>query len=75
MRTLKDPVGDVLLATAWPKEAKTNAVQGLADTHVAGRRGCMVSQEDVSSKRQGDDDEHQKFLVVLDRWESDELAG
>ena len=50
-------------------------MQGLADTHVAGRRGCMVSQEDVSSKRQGDDDEHQKFLVVLDRWESDELAG
>ena len=73
MRTLKNPVGDVLAGT-WPEEAQPNSVQGLVDAHVAGGRRSMVGREDVTSKRQRNDDEHEEFLVVLNRLEDDELA-
>jgi hypothetical protein len=34
----------------------------------------VVSGEDVATERQGNDDEHQHFFVVLDRLEDDKLA-
>jgi hypothetical protein len=34
----------------------------------------VVSREDVATERQGNDDEHQHFFVVLDRLENNKLA-
>ena len=73
MGTLKNPVGNVFAGT-WPEEAQPNSVQGLVDTYVAGGRRSMVGREDVTSKRQRNDDKHEEFLIVLNRLEDYKLA-
>ena len=65
MRTFEAPIGNDF-ATVGPEEPKTDAVKGIVDTHVAGRRGSMISREDVTAERKRDDNEHQQFGIVLD---------
>jgi hypothetical protein len=73
VRALKDPIGDVFAAVG-PKESEADAVQGFVDTHVASRGRCVVSGEDVATKRQWNYDKHQHFLVVLDGLKDNKLA-
>jgi hypothetical protein len=73
VRALKDPIGDIFAAEG-PEEAEANAVQSFVNTHVTGRGGCVIGREDVTAKRQRNDDEHEHLLVVLDGLEDDELA-
>jgi hypothetical protein len=73
VRALKDPIGNIF-ATERPKEAETDAMQSLVDTHVTSRGRGMVSREDVTTERRRDDDEHEHFLVVLNRLKNNELA-
>ena len=71
--TLKNPIGNIL-ATVRPEESKTNPVQSLVNAHMASGRGGMVGREDVATEGQWNNDQHQHFLVVLDRLEDDKLA-
>jgi hypothetical protein len=70
---LEDPRGNVF-ATERPEEMKMNVVQGFVDTHMAAQRGCVVSREDVTVERQGDNDQHQHFLAILDGLIDNKLA-
>jgi hypothetical protein len=47
MRTFEAPIGNNF-ATVGPEEQEEDAVKGFVDTHVAGRRGSMISREDVA---------------------------
>ena len=50
VRALKNPLGDVF-ADEMPEEPESDAMQSLINTHMAGRRGGVVSREDVTTKR------------------------
>ena len=73
VRALKNPLGDVF-ADERPEEPESDAMQSLINTHMAGRRRGVVSREDVTTKRQRYNDEHQHFLVVLDWLKDNEFA-
>jgi hypothetical protein len=60
MRAFEATVGNV-----GPEEPEVDAVKGFVDTHVAGRRGSMISRKDVTPERNKDNDEHQHFGFVL----------
>jgi hypothetical protein len=73
MGALEDPVGNIF-ATERPEETKTNAMKSFVDTHMAGGRGCMISRENVPTKRERNNDKHQEFFIVLDRLEDNKFA-
>jgi hypothetical protein len=73
MRTLEHPVGNVF-ATLWPEESEADAVKSLVDAHVPSRRRGVVGGEDVTSKREWDDNQHKHFLVVLHWLEDDQFT-
>ena len=73
MRTFEAPIGNDF-ATVELEEPEADAVKGFVDTHVAGRRGSMISREDVVAERKRDNNEHQHFGVVLDRLEDDQFT-
>ena len=54
-----------IFAAVGQKETEADAVKGFVDTHVAGRKGSMISRKDVAPERNRDNDEHQYFGVVL----------
>jgi hypothetical protein len=41
---------------------------------MGGPRGCVVSREDITAERQGDNDQHQHFLDILDGLIDNKLA-
>ena len=69
MRAFEATVGNV-----GPEEPEVDAVKGFVDTHVAGRRGSMISREDVAAERKRDNNEHQHFGVVLDGLKDDRFT-
>ena len=73
MRTFEAPIGNDF-ATVELEEPEADAVKGFVDTHVAGRRGSMISREDVAAERKRDNNEHQHFGVVLDGLKDDRFT-
>ena len=73
MRTFEAPIGNDF-ATVGPEEPEADAVKGFMDTHVAGRRGSMISREDAAAERKGNDNEHQHFGIVLDGLKDDQFT-
>jgi hypothetical protein len=73
MRTFEAPIGNDF-ATVGPEESEADAVKGFVDTHVAGRKGSMISRKDVAVERKRDNDEHQHFGVVLDGLKDDQFT-
>jgi hypothetical protein len=71
---LKDPSGDIFATTEWPEEAEVDAVKSFADAHVTGGGESMTIQEDVATEGQRNNNEHQEFLIVLDRLEDEKFA-
>jgi hypothetical protein len=73
VRALEDPICDVLAAVR-PEEAKTDTMQSFVDAHVASGWGGMVGREDVATKRERDNNQHQQFRIVLDRLKNGQFA-
>jgi hypothetical protein len=48
-------------------------VKGLIDAHVAGGGGSMVGRENITSKRCGNNNQHEELFIVLNWLEDDQL--
>jgi hypothetical protein len=70
---LEAPVSNIFAAMG-PEEPEADAMECLVDSHVTGGGGGMVSGENVTAKRKGNNDQHQKFGVILDRLVDDQFA-
>ena len=73
VRIFEAPIGNDF-PTVGPKEPETDAVKCFVDTHVADRRGSMISRKDVASEQNRDNDEHQHFGVILNWLEDDQFT-
>ena len=49
-------------------------MKGFVDAHVASGRGSVIGGKDVATKRAWDDNQHEKFFVILDGLEDNKLV-
>ena len=59
---------------AGPEEPEADAMKGFVDAHVASGRGSVIGGKDVATKRTWDDNQHEKFFVILDGLEDNKLV-
>jgi hypothetical protein len=61
-------------ATNRPKESEPDAMKSFVYAHVTGGWGSVIRRKNVSAKGEGYNNKHEKFGVVGDSLENDELA-
>jgi hypothetical protein len=69
VRAFQHPIGDIPAAEG-PKEMETDAVEGLIHTHMTSHWQGVICREDRAVEGSRNNNQHQKFLVVLNALEN-----